>query len=311
MFKFIPQTESIKVDILKCLIYGEPGIGKSSLSFTSSKPLLLDFDRGLQRACYRLDAIQVNSWEDVIELQKSKELTQFAPQTIVCDTVGTMLDNYIATYVKKEDPKNSRRGGELSLQGYGAMKNVFQQFFDWSISKRINLIFIAHLTEEREGDNVKYIPKVTGGSYDILRQTMDLIGYMESNQNKRVIDFAPKDRHIGKDCAEIGQIEVTDYRKPEYKTFLQDIIDRTLARMNKLSENQVEVMKKIEAFQSVLTDLSPEGCNSAIDLLKSEEAAIRVQMFEILKMKAFEAGTVYNAKVKKFELAETSADVQN
>jgi hypothetical protein len=212
-----------------------------------------------------------------------------------------LLDNYIANYVKKEEPKNCRRGGELSLQGYGAMKNVFQQFLEWAMGEQINLIFIAHLTEEKDGDNVKYIPKVTGGSYDILRQTMDLIGFIESNLNKRVIDFAPRDRHIGKDCAEIGMVELPDYRKSEFRTFMDDIIKKTLDRMNSLADNQAAILQKILDFEVRLTQLNPDKCNALIESLRKEnDKALQAQMFAMLRSYAERSGMRYDTKLKAF-----------
>ena len=302
MFKFIQITDSVKIAVLKALIYGEPGIGKTSLSFTAKKPLHLDFDKGLQRACYRQTSVEINSWEDVILLQNSKDFEAFAPDTLIMDTVGTMLDNYIAAYVKKENPKNAQTGGELSLKGYGAMKNIFNQFLNWAISKHINLIFLAHSTEEKQADKTKFIPKVTGGSYDIIREKMDLIGYFESKDNKRMIDFAPRDTHIGKDCAEIGLVEVPSYKGLEYRTFMSDVLERTLTRMNSLSDNQTEIMNKIFMFESQLVQLTVEKCNGFIDTLKDEkDTAIQLQMFELLKASADKVKITYDKNQKVFK----------
>jgi hypothetical protein len=303
MFKIINKTDAVITETLTALIYGEPGIGKTSISFTTDNPILLDFDGGIQRACYRQTAIRVEKWEDVIEFQESSELKKFAPKTIIIDTVGTMLDNYLASYVKTVDPKNMRRGGELSLQGYGAMKDAFSQFKNWAKSQRCNIIFIAHVTTMEEGDNTKFIPKVTGGSYDILRQECDLIGYVYSNKNKRVIDFNPTDAHIGKNCAEFPMTEIPIYTDPSYNTFYQTIIGKTLDRMNLLNQSQTEALKKIESFTEgldLIEDL--EGVQTAQDGIKNEkERPIQLQMFNLLKGKAESMGFKYNGKEKRFE----------
>lgn len=303
MLQFINKTESVKAETLNSLIYGEPGIGKTSLAFTSEKPLLIDFDGGLQRACYRLDSVRVETWEDVIELQKSKELAELQPKTLIIDTVGAMLDNYIADYVKKIDPKNARRGGELSLQGYGAMKNVFKQFMDWAKSRKMNLVFIAHHTEQQEGDNIKFIPKVTGGSADILRQTMDLIGYVESYQNKRIVSFTPTDRHIGKDCARIGRLEIPSYETVEFSTFFNDLIGKTLDSMNNLSKNQAEIIELVKDYKSKLEKIDTlDKSNDEIkNLSKEENKTLQVQYFHLLKQRCKSIGIVYNSETKLFE----------
>jgi hypothetical protein len=303
-FKVINKTEPIKTETLVCLIYGDPGIGKTSLAFTTNNPLLLDFDGGVQRACFRQTVVRVVKWDEVIALQDSQELKSIAPKTLIIDTAGGMLDNYVADYVKGEDPKNKRRGGELSLQGYGAMKDVFVQFKNWAKIQHINLVFIAHTTTMEEGDNTKFIPKVTGGSYDILRQECDLIGYLTSNKNRRVIDFNPTDAHIGKNCAELAVVEIPDYRKPEYETFLQSLIDQTLAKMNAISEAQTEAVKKIAEFESSLVKIDDlKGINKRIPFIGEEtDRAIQLQEFALLKKRATEIGLTYNSTDKLFEI---------
>lgn len=44
--KITRSDEVIRVDTLCMTIYSQPGLGKTSLSFTASRPLLLDFDKG-------------------------------------------------------------------------------------------------------------------------------------------------------------------------------------------------------------------------------------------------------------------------
>lgn len=42
--RIISANEPMKVDQLVVTIYGQPGVGKTSLGFTAESPLLLDFD---------------------------------------------------------------------------------------------------------------------------------------------------------------------------------------------------------------------------------------------------------------------------
>lgn len=299
--QFFNESSVIKTDHLTAVIFGEPGIGKTSLANTARNPLTIDFERGIQRSVIKKTFVRVDTWADVIEFQKSPQFKELAPNTLVIDTVGSMLDNYIAEYVKEQDPKNMRRGGELTLPGYGSMKNVFKQFKDWSRSINCNLIFVAHATSEDEGDNKKFIPKLTGGSYDILRQETDLIGYMFSYQNRRVIDFAPKDSHIGKDCAGIGMIDVPDMKSKEYAGFFGDLVERTLNKMNEISDAQSKVLQEIESIRETIASVQDaEKANRVVDFLRDYEPAIQVQCFKELQehCKGF---AKYDSKLKVFE----------
>lgn len=301
-FTIFKQGDQVKTESLTAVIYGEPGIGKTSVSMTTDNPILLDFDMGLQRAVNRKTAVRVDSWNGVMELIKSKDFEKLNPKTIIIDTAGTMLDNYIAEYVKKDDPKNSRRGGELSMSGYGSMKNVFKQFMDWAKKQGKNLIFLAHSKERTEGDDAVFIPKMTGGSYDILREASDLIGFMYASKNSRVINFTPSPSHIGKDCAEIGTVVVPHYTDENYPAFIQDLIDKTLSKMNAMGEAQAAVLEMLNEYrESVKSIESAEDANIQIDVISEEESkTAKIQLFGILKKHCESIGIQYDTKTKKF-----------
>ena len=103
---------------VKILIYGQPGLGKTTLGLSAQKPLLLDFDGGVHRVnpMHQTDTLQVNSWDEVIDVFK-EDLRPY--ETIIIDTAGKMLD-FMNVYLIKNDPKLGKRDGSLSLQGYGA-----------------------------------------------------------------------------------------------------------------------------------------------------------------------------------------------
>lgn len=307
-FKIISETDPIETSSLIAVIYGEPGIGKTSVSFTTESPILLDFDGGLQRAVNRKTGVRVDNWEGVTALTQSKEFEDLNPQTIIVDTAGTMLDNYIADYVKRDDPKNSRRGGELSLQGYGAMKSRFQQFVNWAKTQKKNVVFIAHSDADKSGDDTQWKPKLTGGSYDILRESADLVGFMYASKNSRVINFRPSANHVGKDCAEIGVVEVPHYSAADYDTFFQDLINRTLSKMNALSEKQAAIRSLVSDYKKDIKGLTTaKEANAQISLLAEEEKGVRVQMFNALRKHCETVGVKYSGKDKEFYDVKTSA----
>lgn len=300
MLKMISAIDTIHVDFLNVLLYGDPGIGKTTLAFTAKKPFLLNFDdHGLGRASLRYDAAQPEKWEDVIEFQNSTLHNEY--DTLIIDTVGNMLDIYIKNYIKGVNPKFIGPGGEISLKGYGMMKNIFDNFNIWAHQQKLHVVYVSHATEERLQNNTKMVPDITGGSYDILRRTMDLIGFYSSVNDKRIIDFSPRDSHIGKDCANIGSVEVPGDDKEEFKTFLAGIIDRTVTRMNTLSDSQQNIVSKIYAFEEMLTGLTPEKCASFAETVKKEtDRTAQKQMSNLLLKKAAEAGMPFDPKSKTF-----------
>lgn len=101
---------------LTCMIYGQPGIGKTTLACSSPSPVLLDYDGGVNRinGAHQIDTVQITSWEDTEEaLQEIKQSGEY--RTIVIDTVGKMLA-YMEDYIMRTNPRMKKGDGSLSLQ---------------------------------------------------------------------------------------------------------------------------------------------------------------------------------------------------
>src|SRR3990167_5019230 len=114
--KIHKASDPILVTQIKMLIYGQPGIGKSSFGFTAEAPLTLDFDDGARRSAFRQDIVQIGSWADVNNITP-EDLKPY--KTLVIDTVGRALD-FIAASLIADNPKLGSKTGGLTLQGYGA-----------------------------------------------------------------------------------------------------------------------------------------------------------------------------------------------
>ena len=92
------SNELVIPSIVKIMIYGQAGMGKSTLALSAPKPLLLDFDNGVKRVNMAhldgVDIVQITSWQDVQQVLQ-ENLSYY--QTIVVDTIGKMM-SFIITY---------------------------------------------------------------------------------------------------------------------------------------------------------------------------------------------------------------------
>src|SRR6185295_18674109 len=122
--RIIRSTEPLTVEQLVLCVYSPPGIGKTSLAFTADKPLLLDFDGGAYRSGNRGDIVSANSWTDASGISAA-DLADY--KTLIIDTAGRALDALTVDIIAS-DPKLRRRGGALTLQGYGELKSRFISF---------------------------------------------------------------------------------------------------------------------------------------------------------------------------------------
>lgn len=228
------STDVILTTNLVVTIYGEPGIGKTSLAFSAERPLLLDFDQGAQRSIGRKDAVIIKNWTD-IENININDLKGY--NTIVIDTVGRLLE-VLAESLKLKNPKMRSGTGELTLQGYGALNTVFRSWLNKIKSFGKDVVLIGHSKEEREKEQTFNRIDAMGSSKAEINKCSDLLGYAYANDNHRYIDFNPTSGHLGKNCAQIEIKKIPDYT--ENQAFLASLIQLTKTHMNAMSEEQTK-----------------------------------------------------------------------
>lgn len=291
--RLIQQADDMNVLGLNVLVYGDPGIGKTTLAFTAPNPLLLDFDRGLHRASHRKDALQFDSWLDLIDSSDALDKLISQHETIVIDTAGTMIEAMQA-YLVRSNPALQRNGIKL----WGETKKLFQDFYLPLKLSGKNIVYIAHAKEKDEGDIRIKRPLIPGSSYDLLMQACDLVGYYTMVNNQRVLTFDLTDNITAKNCASIAPVKIGSLH--DMQTSLTDIILSAKTSIAVRSKDQEEAIAlvniwvaKAEAAKDpnkFVTQLSKEGLADAV---KRTVWAGVVQTFSA-------KGLVWNAETKQF-----------
>ena len=278
-------------------LYGTPGVGKTSVACTSNEPILVDCDRGADRACFRADTIIAQKWSDVTE--QEKEFVNY--KTCVLDTAKAILDDYLMVYVVEKDYALKKN----KLKAYGAIGDEFKTFTNQRRSEASDIVVIAHAKEEKDGDITKYSPDITGQSKDLILRISDQVGYISMINNKRVICFDPTDRTIGKNVARIEPIEIPNENAPEYKTFMADIITKVKDAIRKQSEEQIADQKTIDEF-----NLLVEDCKDGKELLdtfgktKEQPKHIQSAVWKLCLLKGTSLELEYSPTEKAFKAIE-------
>ena len=255
--------------VLRGMIYGQPGVGKTTLALSFPKAVLIDTDRGVHRVSplYRVPTLSVGAYKDILDLLKSNELAGF--ETIVIDTVGKLID-YIIEYVKRSRDMATTYSGDLSQKGWGFVSIEFKNLFARIEALQKNVILVAHEAEEKLTDGrVIKRPSIAGGTRKTLPEMMEFIGYMSSTNNGdgRVLNLNPSEDFYAKNG--LGIDSVFNVANPErVNNFASvNIVDAYKKVVASGTEKANEFKLQMSVFDEKLEEVS--DADSANDILKS------------------------------------------
>ena len=296
---------------LSVLIYGQPGMGKSTLALSAPNPLLLDFDGGVHRvnAAHRVDTVQISKWEEVDEVLNSPEIAEY--QTIVIDTAGKML-SFMDKYIMQNNQKMKKADGTLSLQGYGVRKNMFINFVNQVSLLGKSVVFVAHEREEKNGDEKQIRPEIGGSSAGDLIKELDLVGYMEAIGKKRTISFNPCEKFYGKNTCNLPErLEVPAIINEKGditgdNNLMTKIIQAYSAyqeKQNELTNDYEDLIDLIRSNIDAITDA--DSANATMeDILKMTHIFdSKVRASQMINEKCKELGLKFNKVKKQYEAA--------
>lgn len=291
---------------LSALIYGQPGMGKTTLALSAPHPLLLDFDGGVHRvnAAHRVDTVQITKWEEVDEVMQSPEIADYA--TFVIDTAGKML-SFMDKYIMQNNQKMRKADGTLSLQGYGVRKNMFINFVNQVSLMGKSVIFVAHEREEKNGEEKQIRPEIGGSSAGDLIKELDLVGYMEAIGKKRTISFNPCEKFYGKNTCNLPErmeIPIIINDKGDVtgeNNFMTNIINtysKYQEKQTELSSEYEDLMEVIKAQVELVNDV--ESANSVAKSLAGMQHIFdsKLQAGQLLNKRCKELGLKFD-KIKK------------
>ena len=295
----------------RVLIAGYPGIGKTTLGLSAPKPLLIDVDFGINRtmASVRKDYIQPESYEELLNDLKG-DLSDY--ETIVIDTGGKLLD-LMKAYVIKNDIKNAKKDGTLSLQGYGAVGREFSRFMNYIyFDLRKHCVIIFHAVEEKQDEETKLRILVEGSTKNTVWQNVELGGFIEMRGNKKTIGFDNCERYFAKSSFGIKG----NYTIPELDgTQQNDFLTKLFEQANKNIQEESKVFEKerkqyqevINKYIPIVESMTTENANEVMDLIKNIDNHILTSEKEIkdhFAKKIKELNLLWNKDKQQYEVKQ-------
>lgn len=297
---------------VKMMVYGQAGMGKTTLALSSPNPLLLDFDNGVKRVNNahlgdNVGIVQISNWQEVVQLltTESADLAPFG--TIVVDTIGKMMDFIIAYRCGGRNPR---------VQDWGTINSDFKWFVNALSGLGKHIIFVAHRDTRKEGEETVFVPALREKSYNSIVTELDLLGYLEMKSEngvqKRSITFDPTSRNDGKNTCQLPGV-----------MYLQNIIDANgqptsandFVEKHIISKYQVMIEAKEKAqaeYNRVLDEIKEsveemtdaKGANhflAHIGDYKGMGNSVLIFARDIFAKKVNALGLTYNKETKQYE----------
>lgn len=291
------SNELVIPSTVKMMIYGQAGMGKTTVALSAPKPLLLDFDNGVKRVNMAhldgIDIVQVTCWQDVQQVVQ-EDLSPYL--TIVVDTIGKMMDFIISYKCGTRQPQ---------IKDWGGINAEFSWMTRTLSSLNKNVVFVAHRDTRKDGDDTVFIPALREKSYNSIVTELDLLGYLEmKNENgvqKRTITFDPTSRNDGKNTCNLPGI-----------MFVPNILDKN---GNPTAKNDFITTKVIQPYLNMLQikkeersryDKVMEEIKDNIEMITDAQSAndfaSRINNFEHVGSSLSMARRLFSAKVNALGL---------
>ena len=229
-----PQQMTFTDKKFSMIIYGSPGIGKTTLALSAPDPILIDFENGVDRvrADHRKLTIVCENYEEVLHDIESPEVRDC--QSIIIDTGGSFI-NYLKDWAMRVKGCRAKDGSFNSLKGYGVVKNEFASFTSrLRDAMHKNVIYIFHADEKADKDgNPQQRLLCEGATKNSVWNSCDqMLG------ESRTIAFTPTQEYFAKGSHGIaGIMPVPDKGINDTNDFLSNLFDK--AKANIAHENDV------------------------------------------------------------------------
>ncbi len=293
-----PESMDFSQQRFSAIIYGSPGVGKTTLALSAPSPILIDFDRGVSRvrAQHRKATIVCSTYEEVLQDVRYKEMADY--ETIVIDTGGSFV-TFLKDWAFRTQPGCKTKSGEFhNMKGFGFVKSEFSSFTEeikTTLNK--NVIYVFHSQEQADKDGNPTQRLLCEGS---VRNTVwnpcDFGGYVQVINGKRYICFTPEQEYFAKGCHGItGKLEIPELTATEPNDFMTRLFEQ--AKANIAAEADVFAPQK-EAYEAAMAT-GKAIIDGIIDADSANAATIPFKQIAHALTSRKELGSMWNAKIKQ------------
>ncbi len=310
------SNELVIPSTVKMMIFGSPGMGKTTVALSAPKPLLLDFDNGVKRVNMAhlegVDIVQVENWGEIQTLLQQQQADLAPYSTIVVDTIGKMMDFIITHCCGTRQPQ---------IKDWGRINQEFTWFTRALSSLNKHIVFVAHRDTRKEGEETVFIPALREKNYNAIVTELDLLGYLEMKSERgvqmRTITFDPTSRNDGKNTCNLPSImQIPTILNSQAQPTAPNVFiaEKVINPYLSMLAVKAEERRKYDELIETIT----EDVNNITDARSANDFAGRIKEYKhigssmakarsLFGVKVKELGLVYDSKSKTFTDAESVA----
>jgi len=289
-----PENMDFSGQKFSAIIYGAPGVGKTTLALSAPAPVLIDFDRGISRvrAQHRQATIMCSTYEEVLEDIKSPEMAEF--QTIVIDTGGSFV-TFLKDWAMRVKGAKQKNGEFNSLKGFGFVKSEFNTFTDYvKTVLNKNVIYVFHSQEQADKDgNPTQRLMCEGSVRNTVWNPCDFGGYVQMIGSQRVICFSPEQEYFAKGTHGItGRWVIPELNESAPNDFVTKLFETARANIAREKESYAPLREKYDAAMDKINAI----INEVVDAQTANQAVSKILELDHALTSKKEASAMLTAK---------------
>lgn len=305
-----PENMNFSDKTFSMIIYGSPGVGKTTLALSAPDPILLDFDNGVSRvrAEHRKDTSICKSYKEVLADLHSPEMAEY--KTIIIDTGGSLV-SFLKDWAMNEKGAKTKSGEFNSLKGFGFVKAEWASFTEYiKTVLHKNVIYIFHANEEKDKDGNPIQRLVCEGSVrNSVWTPCDFGGFLQMIGDQRVICFTPEQEYFAKGCHGIvGRIPVPALAPGAKNDFITRLFETAKANIAAEAEGYNAIRAKYDEIMQIVKNIvdgvtDEQSANEAVKTIPAMEHVLtsKKEASAMLNAKAQSLGLKFNPKTLRYE----------
>lgn len=189
MAELVIESLKDKERYIKLLVYGPPGVGKTTFAAEAPNPIFLDFESSTetlrggpnQDTPVIRDPKQIGDSEAVLRFIKSKEIEQY--ETVVLDTISSMYDAFMMNWMQQQAKKKSNVDRHIAYQfDFRKITNVLKEIFYELQYKEMHVVLIAHEKQMVDPESNRILevrPQLPPAAEQSVERLVNEVYYME------------------------------------------------------------------------------------------------------------------------------------